>query len=49
MPDFVLLFVCSFVVLFDILRSTGPARPRPRRASWVLKPVRNIALLRRPS
>ena len=48
-PDFVLLFICSFVVLCHILRSTRAARPSPRRARCVLKPVRNIGLLRRPS
>jgi hypothetical protein len=48
-PDFVLLFICSFVVLCDILGSTGLARPSPRRAPCVLKSVRNIGLLRRPS
>ncbi len=49
MPDFVLLFTCSIIALSDILGSTGPTRPSPRRAPCVLKAIRNIALLRRPS
>src|SRR5437764_15045360 len=49
LPDFVLLFTCWIIALSGILGSTGPTRPSPRRAPCVLKAIRNIALLRRPS